>query len=731
MLTRFAIVLLTVAGQSVQLNKMMEHFNTEFGNDDRRHEYFNYGCNCFMEGNWGRISGLGHGAPIDPLDATCYSYKNCLSVVRATYGSNCKTEDVDYRTAIEEGEMICADSSDTCRRSLCECDVEFAEHHNNKRMSFNVDYYTLSYRESGKCAWIPTEHCRQRMKGKLPKQPCHPAEHKENYVYHYDYTYQDALTHCSVKGQYLLPYKLWNSDAAEKLSELAKNLIPDTTSIKKLWLPYELPPETSKWYNFYTSDTSFIAESSALWNCGKLLNGKELQGAGVTGACLIFLQNTTASESDECGYGYYMTSCRSTEPETICSSSRTGETHQVAPIVTTKSPLSRTAPINTFEDCNNGWLYGGDASCVKLFTTPTTWHEAQSKCSNLSATLVTSSESKYANILEDYYLKVISPIWTGYQKEVNETGLVDTVESHATFSTKQFHILDGTRTDGWHSRIKDSGCVEMADYGHIVELPFAPGLSFAECEEKKAFICQRFDQSMAPVGQSIEINPKKTIIPSMMKAIANRNYEKIMTKPNCQFGWYLDGKGNCVRLYYELKTWQEAKVACETVNSHLAYVNDDSYDNLLRKGVEVDDGIWIGYNDLKTEGLWTKPTGDLATYTNFPETSRANTEDDESLQNHKIQKFADCEPECTDCAALFDYGFGKSNPGMPVPFAPAWGAAKCLDKKRYMCQKDAFGHEGSGEESGSGDDSGTITNTISGPIKVFCLITLLIRHHAS
>ena len=66
-----------------------------------------------------------------------------------------------------------------------------------------------------------------------------------------------------------------------------------------------------------------------------------------------------------------------------------------------------------------------------------------------------------------------------------------------------------------------------------------------------------------------------------MKAIENRNYEKIMQKPNCLFGWYLDGQGNCVRIYYELKTWNEAKYACETVNAHLAHINDDSYDNMV------------------------------------------------------------------------------------------------------------------------------------------------------
>ena len=45
----------------------------------------------------------------------------------------------------------------------------------------------------------------------------------------------------------------------------------------------------------------------------------------------------------------------------------------------------------------------------------------------------------------------------------------------------------------------------MANYGNIVNFPFAPGLNFADCQEKKAFICQRFDQSMAPQGQSIGV----------------------------------------------------------------------------------------------------------------------------------------------------------------------------------------------------------------------------------
>ena len=135
-------------------------------------------------------------------------------------------------------------------------------------------------------------------------------------------------------------------------------------------------------------------------------------GARVRGACLVFIQNTTAEEYD-CQYGYYMASCDSTEPETICSTTRSGDYHRVLPEpeVTTPAPTRPNSTITSFEDCNNGWLYDGDRSCVKLFTTPLTWHDAQEKCNNLSARLVTSQESKYTYILEDYFVSTLLLTW--------------------------------------------------------------------------------------------------------------------------------------------------------------------------------------------------------------------------------------------------------------------------------------------------------------------------------
>ena len=57
--------------------------------------------------------------------------------------------------------------------------------------------------------------------------------------------------------------------------------------------------------------------------------------------------------------------------------------------------------------------------------------------------------------------------------------------------------------------------------------------------------------------------------------------------------------------------------------------------------------------------------GDLTIYTNFPDGHRDGTNDGEDFNNYKKHQFADCEPSCTRCSVLFDYGFGKAKPGIP------------------------------------------------------------------
>lgn len=707
-----------ISAQSLQLNEMMNQFNPAFA--QKTHEYFNYGCNCFLEGNWGEMNSAGHGTPIDPLDATCSSYKTCLAVVAANYGPNCKPENVNYRS----NGASCGGDANTCQRAVCECDAEFAAAHAKNVNFFKSEYYTLSYlgKEDQQCAWIPTAHCRAKMPGALPKKPCHPVTYKNYNAYHYDNDYQGALTQCSTKGQYLIPYDLSNGDAASILSILATQY--SEQDMVQIWLPYESPPETAGWFNFYSANSTFNPEASPLWACGERLATEKLPAAELTGACLIFLQNNKAAMSDECKYGYYMAPCKSkTTAETVCSDTKSGSVPRGADPPTIAPPTNSTKAVNTYEDCNAGWFYDGDKSCVRLFSTPTTWSTAQENCKKLNAQLVQTSDSKSAAILEDYFLKQVSPIWTGFRK--NDSAVPDantTLPAHpGSFSSSQFHVLDG-KEDKWHPAPTDQGCVAMANYGELVGIAYAPGFAFSPCAHKNAYICQRVGQSMAPIGQSIEINPQKTIIPSVLGAIANLNYEVLSQTPNCHVGWFLDGRAQCVKIYYEQKTWEAAKEHCAGANAQLATMSDGSYDSLLRK--ELGDGVWIGYR-LTPKDLWVNAAAKeytLTTFTNFPTAimNGSAAGHDQSMAGYKTYA-SDCQ-NCQKCAFLKDYGFLKSTPGLPVPFAPAWAATDCQTKKRFICQKAAYGEEGSGWYEGSGS---TREGSFATPIAASYLLLLL------
>ena len=73
-----------------------------------------------------------------------------------------------------------------------------------------------------------------------------------------------------------MPYHPTHSDAEKTYSDLAKYI--GRTEIVKLWLPYERPPETDDWYNFYSYKNDFSPELESSWSCGERLAGGEMEG---------------------------------------------------------------------------------------------------------------------------------------------------------------------------------------------------------------------------------------------------------------------------------------------------------------------------------------------------------------------------------------------------------------------------------------------------------------------
>ena len=50
----------------------------------------------------------------------------------------------------------------------------------------------------------------------------------------------------------------------------------------------------------------------------------------------------------------------------------------------------------------------------------------------------------------------------------------------------------------------------------------------------------------------------------------------------CEEGWIIDGKGHCIKVYTEVKSWFGAKKSCEDHNAYLAIMSDDIYFTMVR-----------------------------------------------------------------------------------------------------------------------------------------------------
>ena len=85
----------------------------------------------------------GKGRPVDDLDVTCQHYKQCQKCARMAHGEvssifvcskptfaqNCIGEMVQYQWARITGsyDLMCTDKPNSCKRALCECDLDYVK----------------------------------------------------------------------------------------------------------------------------------------------------------------------------------------------------------------------------------------------------------------------------------------------------------------------------------------------------------------------------------------------------------------------------------------------------------------------------------------------------------------------------------------------------------------------------------------------------------------------------
>ena len=74
--------------------------------------------------------------------------------------------------------------------------------------------------------------------------------------------------------------------------------------------------------------------------------------------------------------------------------------------------------------------------------------------------------------------------------------------------------------------------------------------------------------------------------------------------------------GHAYLLIEEFKTWNDAKIDCESLGGYLVTISSQSENDFVAN-LMVSDEIWIGFTDESIEGSWEWVTGESVTYTNW------------------------------------------------------------------------------------------------------------------
>ena len=102
------------------LMNMLINYNPDF--DARK--YFLYGCNCIVSGDR-PLDAPGFGRPINPLDALCKSYKNCIKCIQRSHGEACTPRSNTVRFKVNQLlkiDVLC-NSNDYCAESKLNFDT--------------------------------------------------------------------------------------------------------------------------------------------------------------------------------------------------------------------------------------------------------------------------------------------------------------------------------------------------------------------------------------------------------------------------------------------------------------------------------------------------------------------------------------------------------------------------------------------------------------------------------
>lgn len=120
----------------------------------------------------------------------------------------------------------------------------------------------------------------------------------------------------------------------------------------------------------------------------------------------------------------------------------------------------------------------------------------------------------------------------------------------------------------------------------------------------------------------------------------------------CPTGW-LEFNHSCFRKFENSKSWHSAQQACESQNGSLASIHSSEENQFLYAHVFSNSFLWIGFNDIKNEGVFEWSDNSYVSFTDW--------EYDEPNNNQNIE----------DCAVMQ---------------VTQWGDFPCVHTYHYLCR---------------------------------------------
>ncbi|XP_051776675.1 C-type lectin domain family 4 member G-like isoform X2 [Erpetoichthys calabaricus] len=169
-------------------------------------------------------------------------------------------------------------------------------------------------------------------------------------------------------------------------------------------------------------------------------------------------------------------------------------------------------------------------------------------------------------------------------------------------------------------------------------------------------IQMRFEQSQKNITELL--NKSTEAWAALQSVFSNQANSSGYSYHFCPQGWHREFTDSCYYLSTHQRNWNSSKMYCESQQAHLVIIEDRKEQDFIYKWVSNKE-VWLGFNDLETEGTWVWVDG---------------------LPRNEVMFWNEGEPNNNE---------GKEDCGSMWPKSATWNDLPCTLQKDFVCEKKA------------------------------------------